>query len=165
MAATKKKAEETAEENPFVEPEASEEPTEDEVDEEAEEVTPVTEVRPGVEKKIHPEFAQVKETTRGLPAPEVTGTVNTATPAPSKRSNPRGKKAPRDFATVPYTAYPMSAVSDRVVGAIRLGPNASPIVELSLLGWVGPPGLVISGNQLDDLEKVLIELRAQIEKA
>jgi len=64
-----------------------------------------------------------------------------------------------DFNSVDFEKYPLSAVSGTVSGVVKLSNGAVPILEISLIGWVGDAPLSIRAEEITDVESVLRQLR------
>lgn len=77
--------------------------------------------------------------------------------APKKKSAPK-KVEKLSFNEIDFGQYPLSAVSGQVTGVIKLN-GAVPILEIALVGWVGEAPVSIAADQIEDVEKILADLR------
>ena len=65
--------------------------------------------------------------------------------------------------TADFDQYPFSATHGDVIGTVVLN-GAVPVLKLALVGWIGEEPMVIRAEDARDLEKVLKDLRKQVNK-
>lgn len=103
-----------------------------------------------------------------VPSEEAAGTKEDkpAKPVEAKKTTKTTKKKSVDFGQVGHDKYPLSAVSGQVSGVIETNHSAVPVLNLSLVGWVGvPPLQLVADGGFDDVRKVLDTLEELARKA
>lgn len=69
-----------------------------------------------------------------------------------------------DFNQVDFEKYPLSAVSNQVVGSISVNAGAVPVISIAGMNWIGEAPIFFAASQIGDIEKVIADLKKQVRK-